>query len=325
MIIIYDYRAIIDVATDAFAIYWEAKKTVPAQESVSDFNFYVQWSESPTDGFTNVRTVSGSDIVIDGAVGPLYVLHPRPHYTHSREYYYRIVAILKSNPAQIQITKVFFTGDEVDGVIDSIQFAERSLYRFYTGEPVRLLKRRQDEERCPECWNPLSFRRTKTHCKTCLGTGFSNGYYAAIPIQIAFEMNPKISEVSTTYEITTSKLKARMADFPLVTPRDMIVAMDDNQRFQVVHVEYTKLPNFACGFGQTSGNQHIISQILTLSEIIPSDDKFSYPVFGKYLNAFNTQFQVPAIACSGIGTAPVHALGYGFIGIPATVSIGGDA
>ena len=323
MIIIYNYDAVIDVATDSYAVYWEAKKTVPAQGAVGDYNFYVQWSESPTDGFTNVRTAAGVDIVIDGAVGPLYVLHPRPHYTHVREYYYRIVAVLKADPTHVEVTPIFFTGDKSDGIIDSIQYAERSLYGLYTGEPVRLLKRRQDQERCPECWNPYSFKRTKTHCQTCLGTGFADGYYAGISIQVAFEMNPKISEVSSTYEITTSTLKARMADFPLVSPRDLIVAMDDNQRFQVVHVEYTKLPNIACGYGQTSNSQHIISQILTLSEIVPSDDRFKYPVFGRRITGSGC-IALPGITCDGNSVVPNHIIGFGYITIPTVSAVGGS-
>jgi hypothetical protein len=270
-------------AQDSYSIYWEPRRTSPPQESVGDFNFVVQWSQHPVDGFKTIKYSNGADIVVDGSIGPFYVIHPTPQYDHAREYYYKIVAIKKSTPAVTQESCVIFSGDDTDGIIESIKYAEDVLYSMYTGEPVKLLKRRIDNERCPECWNPYQFRRTKTVCNTCLSTGFIDGYYAPITIQIAFDENPKTTDISQTGEMNLTHIKGRMTGSPLVSNRDLIVSMDNNDRFQVVQVGLTKLPNVSSGRGFLSGNAHIISQILTLSEIPPSDDRYKYPVFGKYI------------------------------------------
>lgn len=281
-IVIYDAVAIKSTATDGYQIYWNAKRTLPSQETVGDFIFKILWSESPSSGFVPIKYEGGGEVVIDGAIGPLYVLHQRPQHSHNVEYYYRIHAIKKINPAFTQTTPTFFANDASDGVIDSVIWSERMLYDLYIGEPVRLLKRRTDQERCPECWNAIAFRRTKTHCNSCLSTGFIDGYYAPIPIQVAFDANPKITEVGQTGEINITHVKARMSSYPLVSNRDMVVGVDDNDRYQIVKVDKTKLPNMSLDQNRLSGSAHTVSQILTLSEIPPTDDRYKYPIFGKY-------------------------------------------
>lgn len=318
MIVIFNVSAAKVAASDSYAIYWEARRTVPVQETVGDFYFYVQWSEHPTDGFANIKYTNGSDVVIDGAIGPLYVVHERPHYSHSKEYYYKVVAIKKSDASVVQETRVVFTGNDKDGIIETIRYAEATLYQLYVGEPVRLLKRRIDQERCWECWNPYSFRRTKTHCPTCLSTGFVDGYYAPIPIQIAFDSNPKVTEVGQTGEQNLTHLRARMSDFPLVSNRDLIVGLDDNDRYQIVNVEKTKLPNLACGRDAISRNAHTISQLLTLSEIPPSDDRYKYPILGRYLVGRGDTL-VSEISCSG-----TSASGHIGMGLTTIESVSGS-
>jgi len=155
------------------------------------------------------------------------------------------------------------------------------LNNYFIGEKAYLMKRKVDGARCPDCWNQYTFRRTKTNCSTCHGTGFFDGFYKPINIQIAMDINPKVAEQSQTGEIQTTNIKGRMSHFPLVAPRDMVILQSSNNRFTIINVDYTKLPNLSLGRNSFSDDGHIVSQILNMSQLNPSDAKFDVVVLGQ--------------------------------------------
>ena len=140
--------------------------------------------------------------------------------------------------------------------------------------------------RCPECWNPIQFLRMKTHCATCRGTGFLEGFYRGIPIQIAFDPNPKAAQSNLSGEIAVSDVRARMSNFPLVSPRDLIVQTDNNLRFTISKIDITKLPVLSTGRRCKSGSSHIVSQLLNLEELSPDDPKYSAITVGNDIKGF---------------------------------------
>ena len=79
MIEILNLSAVKSAATDSYQIYWEARRTVPAQETVGDFIFKILWSEAPNSGFTPIRYGNGAEVIVDGLIGPFFVTHNRPH------------------------------------------------------------------------------------------------------------------------------------------------------------------------------------------------------------------------------------------------------
>ena len=249
-------------------------------ESVDDYNFKILFSEDPIDGFTYAKDINGNEITIDGAVGPLFAEPSLRDYNRNRERYFKVRSIKKTTPTTYSDSITYSNSDIYDGVIGTIQFAEQMLVNYYIGETAYLMKRKVDGARCPECWNPYQYRRTKTNCHTCRGTGFFDGFYKPIEVQIAFDRNPKIAEQSQTGEIQVTNIKARMSHFPLVTPRDMIITKEANDRFTVVNIDYTKLPNISYGRKAYSNDAYIVSQILNLSQLNPDDVKFNVVVFG---------------------------------------------
>ena len=290
---------------DTFSIAWSARRSSSYPlESVSDYNFTVLFSEDPVNDFTVVNNT-----IIDGSTGPFIIIQSLKHLNHNRDRYYKVRATLKASPYSYQDSEVIYNGNNADGVISSIQFAETMLNNYYIGEPMYLLKRKVDGDRCPECWNSITFRRTKTHCPTCRGTGFYDGFYRPMEIQIAIDRNPKVSEQSQTGEIQVTNIKGRMGYFPLVVPRDMIVSKDMNERFTIVNVDYTKFPNLSCGRGDYSNDAAVVSQILNLAELNPDDDKFNVVIIGRDLRATGAISNTSPVF-NNVATRPTHT-GYG--------------
>ena len=250
-------------------------------EIQDDYNFKIFWSNDPASGFLAIVDGLGNDVIIDGAVGPLTYLHQRKHYDFNKDYYYYIKAIRKSDSVETNSTPPVFINNRFNGIHDTMRYAEFVLKGNYDGEPVKVLKRKGWGTRCPDCWSPELRQIIKSHCTTCLGTGLIVGYYQAIEIQISFDSDPKKSDSQQNYENTFDTKRARMSNYPLVRPKDLIFNDDDNKRYRVKHVETTKLPKLSdFDSGDLSKMNYIISQIMTLEELVTSDIEYSIDIDG---------------------------------------------
>jgi len=268
---------VLKTRTDRHEIMWDARpsSTFPL-ESVDDYNFKILWSFDPVDDFNDLG------ITIDGAVGPLFYLHDLKHTPHDRKHYYKIRSILKTDSSVYNDSQSVYVGDEYDGVLETIRYAEEILYDMYIGEPVYLSKKKEGQgSRCPDCWNPLQFKRTKGKCNTCHGTGFFDGFFAPIEIQMAFDSNPKVTNIPIQGETDTKFIKARASNYPIINNRDMITNKDDYRRWVVTNVDITKLPNRAASRQLLSRSNYIVSQMLTLAELDPDDPKYGVILVGQ--------------------------------------------
>ena len=303
MIIVYNVETI-KTETDRFRVSWDARPSsfIPP-ESVDDYNFNLLWSFDPIDEFKFVTDSTGANIVIDGAVGPFYHIHYLDHTPHDRKHYYKIRAVEKVDATNYKDFEVTYVGNRSDGILKTINYFESVLNGQYIGQGAYLVKRKTSGGRCPDCWNQLQFRRTKSKCDTCRGTGFIEGYFKAIPIQIAVDESPKISEVPLTGEIQVKTMRARMTNWPLVNPRDVLVTCDDFTRYRVTKVDITKLPNVAVNRSVFSGSNYILSQIITISELIPQDPAYGIVVTGRDLQGRGT---IATVASGITGSGPFN-------------------
>ena len=262
---------------NAFFIEWEVfVDSRFAGSSIDDYNFRIQFSYDPDSGFEYLAS-SGGEVIIDGAVGPLAFTDWEVQYQFNRNRYYKVLAIHKSNPSDIVTSSTVFAEDEWDGVVETIRHAEEVLYDCYIGNPVYILKRKSDGARCPDCWSAERYQITRTNCETCNGTGYADGYYNPIQVQMQIDADPKISEVHVTGETTEKTMKGRLSNYPIVRPRDMIVFEDTDKRYSVIRVDVTKLPNLAQTRRVKSKSNYVVSQILTLDEINSNDSEFKVP------------------------------------------------
>jgi len=286
-----------------FYIEWDM--TPGSGESVDDYKFQIWWSFDPASGYVAVSDETGDPIEIDGAVGPLSYTHEHNQYNFNKDRYYRVLAIDKFPPPTGGAIAVFGQTEELDpllittfgylnagssadgffsnkvwigmykdGVHETIKHAEDTLYTMYHGEPCMVIKRKSFGARCPVCWSQERRQVTKSHCDTCHGTGFVIGYYQPILIQISFDSDPRKADGQKEWENVYDSKRARLCNYPLLRPKDLIVNIDDYKRYVITHVETTKIPRLSESAIVLSKQNYILSQLLTMEELNPDDNEY---------------------------------------------------
>lgn len=248
-------------------------------ESVDDYKFYIYHSEDPATGFAKIEE-DGDPVEVNGTAGPLSYTHNNRQYNFDRDRYYKVEMVEKADESNTRFSAIAFIGDESGGYHENIRYAEEMMYNHYYGEPSYVIKKKGSGARCPECWSPYRQQRTKSYCETCNSSGFVNGYFAPIALQIAFDANPKISEPTQTGEKVTDVLMARSSNYPLMSPKDIVINKDDYKRYVVNKIEVTKLPNISENRERLSGHNYVVSQILTLIELTASDQEYFINIDG---------------------------------------------
>lgn len=299
----FSFVEVIKTKKNWFYIEWDM--TPRPGESIDDYKFQIWWSFDPATGYIAVSDEAGNPIEIDGAVGPLSYTHEHNQYNFNKDRYYRVLAIDKIPPPTGKAIAVFgqteeedplliatfgylnagssadgFFSDKVwigmykDGVHETIKHAEDTLYTMYNGEPCMVIKRKSFGARCPTCWSHERRQVTKSHCDTCHGTGFVIGYYQPILVQISFDSDPRKADGQKEWENVYDSKRARLCNYPLLRPKDLIVNTDDYKRYVITHVETTKLPKLSESAIVLSKQNYILSQLLTLEELNPDDNEY---------------------------------------------------
>ena len=275
-----------------FYIYWDAAPsptttpdpsittTTPApSELVDDYNFQIYWARDPASGFLPVLGFDGNPVQIDGAIGPLSYLHRLNQYDFNQDSYYKVLAINKIDPTINLFSSISFVGIFFDGVQDTIHYVEDLLYRNYSGEKCLVIKRKSFGARCTNCWSSERQQMIKSHCDICHGTGYLAGWYQPIPIQISFDSNPNSSNSEKEWENVFNVKRARLSNYPIVRPKDMIINLVENKRYVVNSpVETTKLPKKGDINDPLSNQSYLLSQILTLQELNTDDNEYNLDI-----------------------------------------------
>jgi hypothetical protein len=95
---------------------------------------------------------------------------------------------------------------------------------------------------------------------------------------MAYDSDPKKSDSQKEWENTFDTKRARISNYPLVRPKDLIVNLDDNKRYVIMHVETTKLPKISENVSVLSKQNYIVSQLLTLEELNTDDNEYSIDI-----------------------------------------------
>lgn len=233
---------------------WEIENT---QLDPHDFEWYVERSESP----------EGPWDPIAGPFSDRYrFIDNRVNLQHRwRQLYYRIRSTQKADTSNVVYSSSSTLGAEPDLIAQEIQLLERTVWREFTGRKCYLIPVRTFGQYCPHCMDVAgkgsTFRKLRSNCVTCYDTQFARGYLNPIEIYIQFDPSPKSQQLQGTGETQQSNTTARMGNFPLVKPRDIIVE-PENRRWRVVQVSSTE---------RLRAKVH---HELTLHEIVKGDVEF---------------------------------------------------
>src|SRR5206468_1320208 len=112
------------------------------------------------------------------------------------------------------------------------------LFREFAGRRCWVLPVRTFGARC-ECWNATLQQRRRSGCVLCFDTGFIRAYLSPIETWIQFDPSSKSEQTTNTGAQQQSNTTARLAYYPPLRPRDLIVE-GENRRWRVVQVSQTE-------------------------------------------------------------------------------------
>jgi hypothetical protein len=233
---------------------WDFKKT---RDTIDNYDVVIQHSSSPDGEFNNVSLK---------LTNKYYFLHDTVNLlSHWRKHYYRLmfIDIATGDRYYSEVYTIQYKPDLI--ALEIIRRNNLLLREFITPEDTidtLMYIARTDGERCPECWDEIKSRIRTDNCSTCFGTGFTDGFYPPIASRINLSPSPEMVALTRWSELQPAETNAWMSNYPLMSPRDIIVETGADRRWRVVHVQ------------KTEKKRHVVHQILRLHLINPNDVEY---------------------------------------------------
>lgn len=245
---------------DFLEVTWEIEDTMLDPH---DFNLYLLRSESPMGPWDQVAgPFEDRYRFVDNRVNLLH---------RWRQIYYKVKSEKKSDTADVAESEAFTQQAEPDLIALEIQRLERLVWEEYAGRRCFIFQVRTFGQRCPNCYDGpdkgkgFTSQKKRSNCLTCYDTTFARGFMDPIEIFMQIDPSPKSVQMHPTTERLPSDTTARLPNFPLVKPRDIIVEAE-NRRWRVVRVT------------QTERLRSVVHQELVLHEIAQGDIEFQLPI-----------------------------------------------
>ena len=243
-------------------IRWELKKTT---QNLKNLKFFV------------FRGATEEELVqLNGQGIPHDQLCEYMDYTASlidlRKVYYYQVRAVEFTPDGLTAIQSFdseitsWTG-ELDLVGLYVVEEHLFLYRYTSaGTPAFIYKKMREGTRCPDCWDPVLKRVTKSSCATCNGTGWVGGYYEPIDAWMGFHPSPKISSIADWGERQINQTDVEFTDYPILNIGDVILEIKTHKFWKIENVRHTEK------------GRVIMTQVARLSAVNRSDIEYQIPV-----------------------------------------------
>jgi hypothetical protein len=252
---------------DNFVVTW-AVDLNPTTEDITKYRFFVQRSNSPEGPFDELNTPAPltdvytfTDTQID-------------RLSKWRRYFYRIRAIDVTDPT----VEVISSPKEFLVPILNIQsLVQREIIRTEkiilngigitpstVGIKCLVFIRRTFGQRCPDCWDPVKKKVSRSQCEQCFAVGFKGGYHAPIVVDVNFSPPADQVELTPIGETQPDVIKAWMTNYPPLTGGDLIVD-SNNVRWRVVNQT------------RTEALRNMVRQTLSLYHLPPGDIEYLVP------------------------------------------------
>lgn len=218
----------------------------------------LQWQNLEGDEFSIERSTSpkdGFEILKANYVLPFFVDDKVNLHDNSIRYYYRIkgfVGGVKVSETEGETPRYNKRDLQANKIIHEFNV----VLRVMNNPPVKILLRRREGKRCPECWNPITNKIRFAGCKKCNGTGILEGYHKPIETKISRDFSQLIDYTSMLdgEKVNKTGVNAWIINTPLVSPGDIIVDVM-NQRFLIERVS------------QRTRSQYIIRQVIDMTPL----------------------------------------------------------
>lgn len=239
---------------DFLDISWEIADTT---ESLANYVYRVQRSESPAGGF---ETVSKPQLS-----GNTFFFRDKSADLHSkwRIFYYRIET--EKSTGEKGYSPVSYLGVQPDtNALDMMRQQQLQL-RTSIGAAVLIFKRRTSGPHCPRCFDPIRKRGTDSDCTFCFNQRYSGGYLAPIPTFVNFSSSRKTRQIAQVTEGDPNEKTIDMTGYPIMQQSDLIVDAI-NRRFRVEFVDQHEKQLF------------VFRQIIRASHIPLTDIIYKLPI-----------------------------------------------
>jgi hypothetical protein len=111
----------------------------------------------------------------------------------------------------------------------------------FNGIEYLMLKRRHFGVRCPDCYDPTTRKVTISHCDTCHGTSWQEGFFTPIEMlgrRLASQIQTDLSS-QTKDDIDMTRIQ--LQNFPRIDEGDLLIEKARNRRFLVKQRYFTTL------------------------------------------------------------------------------------
>jgi hypothetical protein len=224
---------------DAITVTWEI---APTTVDLSQYTVSVLRSESHAGPYNRVSMEMVASDVYDFQDRAANIL------SKWREFYYRIrlteTATNKTWEFGSEEPRKVLEGADPGGVtmepppdliaLEAIRRFDH-VVREYAGRRVIVMVERTWGQRCPDCWDALKRRSTKSRCMTCFDTGINGGYFQ--PME-AFAMKPPhkvMTHLTPVFELQAHDAVMWFSSRPRLKPRDIVIDVE-LRRWRVIAV-----------------------------------------------------------------------------------------
>ena len=245
---------------DFLEVLWEIEDTVL---DPLDFQLYVLRSESPMGPFDMVAgPFEDRYRFVDNTVNLMH---------RWRQIWYKVRSVQKADHNNFVESEPFTFVNNPDLIGAEIQRLERLMWSEYSGNKCFIFPVRTFGKRCQTCYDGpekgkgFTGQRRRSHCITCYDTTFIRGYYD--PIEIFMQIDPSSKSVQNLpiAERGQTDTTARLPNFPIMKPRDLIVEAN-NIRWRVVKST------------PTERMRAVVHQELVLHEVAKGDIEYQLPI-----------------------------------------------
>lgn len=161
-----------------------------------------------------------------------------------RTYHYQIVAKNRRTGKQVKSEIQTWDGD-LDYVGLYIVTEHNFKFRHVSGTPFFIFKKHTDgSTKCPDCWDPIAKRVTKSNCTSCHGTGNIGkgvgGYYNPTYTWGDADPDAEIVQAAQWGRAEPTQTDIFMTNYPRLTVGDLVIELKTNKRWKVIRVADTE-------------------------------------------------------------------------------------
>jgi len=235
---------------DSLVVGWSIK---PTTEDISLYRFSVWRSNTPEVDFTKV---------MDGLQNRFAYKDPDVDLKSKwRKFFYKIQAYLASDPTRLVWSKSANSDAKPDPISLEIIRRNNLLLKNVVGNKGYAFVRRTWGQKCEACWDAIKQRKLQSNCAVCYNTGWVNGFFDPISLNINFNPPPELVR-HAQFEMQPEQTVAWCSNFPPLSPKDIVVESGRN-RWRIVQIS------------KTEKRRTLVHQVLQLTKINPQDIEYT--------------------------------------------------